>query len=142
MRKFYPSFEEKLIIADEKIGSIEVRDEITDIQCEKCGKYMLIKYGKYGKFMACQGFPECRSTKTFFEEAGADCPKCSSKILIKKTKKGRKYFGCENNPECEFMSWDKPTGQLCTVCNSHLIEKGTKDKKIICSTQGCSFNSK
>jgi DNA topoisomerase I len=139
LRKFYPGFEEQILIAEEKIGQIEISDEVTDIICEECGKNMVIKYGKFGKFMACPGFPECRNTKTFFEEAGSDCPTCKAKVLIKKTKKGRRYFGCENNPECEFMSWSKPTGKLCPTCNEVLIEKGTKDKKIICSNKTCFY---
>jgi DNA topoisomerase I len=138
LRRFYPRFAEQILLAEEKIGEIQLGDEETDVICENCEKNMVIKYSKYGKFLACPGFPDCRNTKTFFEEAGVNCPKCESRILIKKTKKGRKYYGCENNPECEFMSWSKPTGKLCPECGDILVEKGTKNKKIVCSRTTCS----
>jgi len=94
---------------------------------------MVIKFGRYGRFLACPGFPDCRNAKPLLEEAGVDCPICKAKVMIKKTKKGRVYFGCEKNPECEFMSWNRPTGQNCPECGKHLVEKGTKNKKIACS---------
>lgn len=139
LRQFYPGFQEKIIEAEEKIGEISIEDEKTDILCEKCGLNMVIKYGKYGKFLACPGFPDCRNAKPFFEEAGVNCPLCEGKILIKKTKKGRKYFGCENNPECEFISWNKPIGKNCPKCNSFLVVKGTKKTKIVCSNDKCNY---
>ena len=140
LRTFYSPFNEKLKLAEENIEQIDVEDEKTDILCENCGENMVIKFGKFGKFLACPSFPECRNTKPFFEEAGVKCPECEGKIIIKKTKKGRKYFGCEHNPECEFMSWSKPTGERCPECNEHLIEKGTKTKKIVCSSQKCGYS--
>ena len=135
LRDFYTPFSEKLAIAEENIASIEVKDEVTDVLCEHCGRNMVIKFGRYGRFLACPGFPECRNAKPLFEDAGVPCPLCQSKVLIKKTKKGRIYFGCEAHPACEFMSWSKPTGQNCPKCGQALIEKGTKTKKTVCSNE-------
>ena len=141
LRNFYPPFENEIKEAEEKIGEIEIEDEKTDVLCEFCGKNMVIKFGRYGKFLACPGFPECRNAKTLFEEAGVDCPLCKSKVVIKKTKKGRKYFGCDN-PECALLSWNIPTGQLCPECGSFMIEKGSKAKRITCSDPKCGYIEK
>jgi len=99
---------------------------------------MVIKLGRFGKFLACPGFPECRNAKPFFENAGVKCPSCGGNILIKKTKKGRRYYGCDNEA-CDFMSWSKPTGGKCPECGAYLIEKGTRNKKIVCSNAACKF---
>ena len=139
IRDFYPGFHEAVENAVEKLAKVEIKDEVTDVICEKCGRNMVIKYGRYGKFLACPGFPECQNAKPFFEEAGVNCPECGGKVLIKKTKKGRTYFGCENNPECGFMSWNKPTGEKCPVCGSFLEEKGKKNPKIVCSNEKCGY---
>ena len=139
LRECYPPSEDMIKQAYEKIEHIEIEDEKTDIICEKCGANMVIKYGKYGKFLACPNFPNCSNAKPFFEEAGVNCPECNGKVLIKKTKKGRKFYGCENNPECEFISWNKPTGEKCPKCNSFLIEKGTKNKIVCCSNNDCGY---
>ena len=104
IRDFYPAFHQEVLDAVEKLKKVDIKDEVTDIICEKCGRNMVVKYGRYGKFLACPGFPECQNAKPFYEDAGVACPQCGGKVLIKKTKKGRKYFGCENNPECGFMS--------------------------------------
>ena len=101
---------------------------------------MVIKYVRFGKFLACPVFPECRNTKPFYEDAGVKCPDCGGKVFIKKTKKGRKYYGCENSPECEFMSWNKPTGDKCPECGSYLVEKGTKKLRIACSNSECGYS--
>lgn len=138
IRKFYGPFKTSLEEAEEKIGKIEIADEVTDVICDKCGRNMVVKYGKYGKFLACPGFPECHNAKPFFEDAGVACPVCGGKVQIKKTKKGRKYYGCENNPECNFMSWNKPTGERCPICNEPLVEKG-KNAKVVCSNTKCSY---
>jgi len=140
IRGFYYDLEEKIKAAEERIGEIEVEDEKTDVICENCGRNMVIKFGRYGQFLACPGFPECKNAKPFFEEAGVACPVCKGRTLIKKTKKGRRYFGCENNPECEFMSWKRPTGETCPECGSYLVEKGSRDKKAACSNAGCRFS--
>ncbi|MDD4843419.1 MAG: type I DNA topoisomerase [Anaerotignum sp.] len=139
IREFYPDFNACVEDAREKLAKVELKDEVSDVICEKCGRNMVIKYGRFGKFLACPGFPECQNAKPFFEEAGMSCPECGGKVLIKKTKKGRIYYGCENNPECGFMSWNKPTGEKCPVCGSFLVEKGSKNVKIVCSNEKCSY---
>lgn len=139
IRDFYPEFNDCVEDAREKLAKVEIKDEVSDVICEKCGRNMVIKYGRYGKFLACPGFPECQNAKPFFEEAGVNCPECGGKVLIKKTKKGRAYFGCENNPTCGFMSWNKPTGEKCPVCGSFLVEKGRKNVKIVCSNEKCGY---
>lgn len=139
IRDFYPDFSKAVSDAQEKLSKVEIKDEVTDVICDKCGRNMVVKYGKYGKFLACPGFPECQNAKPFFEDAGVLCPQCGGKVQIKKTKKGRKYFGCENNPECDFMSWNKPTGEKCPQCGSYMVEKGTKNPKIVCSNVQCGY---
>ena len=140
IRDFYPDFKESVENAIGKLEKIEIKDEESDVICDKCGRNMVIKYGKYGKFLACPGFPDCQNAKPYFEEAGVSCPECGGKVLIKKTKKGRIYYGCENNPEeCSFMSWNKPTGEKCPSCGSPLEEKGRKAPKIVCSNEKCGF---
>ncbi|MCL1885008.1 MAG: type I DNA topoisomerase [Defluviitaleaceae bacterium] len=135
VRDFYPPLAEKIAEAEEKIGDIEVKDQETDILCEHCERNMVIKFGRFGKFLACPGFPECRNAKPLFEEAGVDCPLCDDgKVVIKKSKKGRKYFGCDKYPDCDFISWNLPTGELCPECNQYLVEKGRRKRVIACSS--------
>lgn len=137
IENFYPDLDSAVEKAQEELERVKVADEETDIVCENCGKKMVIKYGRYGKFLACPGFPECKNTKPYFEKTGVPCPKCGGEILQKKTKKGRIYYGCENNPECDFMSWQKPVKTKCKICASHMVEKGNK---IVCSAQGCGYS--
>lgn len=140
IRDFYPDFKKSVENAAEKLEKIEIKDEETDIVCEKCGRNMVIKYGRYGKFLACLGFPECQNAKPYFEEAGVNCPECGGKVLIKKTKRGRIYYGCEHNGDgCDFMSWNKPTGEKCPECGAFLEEKGRKNPKIVCSNEKCGY---
>ena len=140
IRDFYPDFKKSVENAAEKLEKIEIKDEETDIICEKCGRNMVIKYGRYGKFLACPGFPECQNAKPYFEEAGVNCPECGGKVLIKKTKKGRIYYGCEHNGDgCDFVSWNKPTGEKCPECGAFLEEKGRKNPKIVCSNEKCGY---
>ena len=140
IRDFYPDFKKSVENAAEMLEKIEIKDEETDIVCEKCGRNMVIKYGRYGKFLACPGFPECQNAKPYFEEAGVNCPECGGKVLIKKTKKGRIYYGCEHNGDgCDFMSWNKPTGEKCPECGAFLEEKGRKNPKIVCSNEKCGY---
>ena len=106
---FYPDLEEAVQIAEKELEKVKIADEVTDVICEACGRNMVIKYGPHGKFLACPGFPECRNTKQYLEKIGEKCPLCGKDIVIRKTKKGRKYYGCEDNPNCEYMSWTKPT---------------------------------
>jgi len=140
IRKFYTEFEPRLMEAEEKIGEITIEDEKSDVLCENCGANMVIKHGKFGKFLACPSFPDCRNTKPFFEEAGVNCPKCGGKVLVKKTKKGRRYYGCENITDCDFMSWNKPAGEDCPSCGSYLVEKGSKTKRLVCAGEGCGYS--
>ncbi|MCL2674379.1 MAG: topoisomerase DNA-binding C4 zinc finger domain-containing protein, partial [Defluviitaleaceae bacterium] len=139
---------EKIDLAEKLVGEVEIADEVTDHICEECGRNMVIKYGRFGKFLACPGFPECRNTKPFFEEAGVNCPLCGGKVLIKKSKNGRKYFGCEHggvhhedaaHPECNFMSWQKPTGEKCPQCGEFLVEKGKKPVRVVCTGEKCGY---
>ena len=140
IRDFYPDFKKSVENAAEKLEKIEIKDEETDIICEKCGRNMVIKFGRYGKYLDCPGFPECQNAKPYFEEAGVNCPECGGKVLIKKTKKGRIYYGCEHNGDgCDFMSWNKPTGEKCPECGAFLEEKGRKNPKIVCSNEKCGY---
>mgnify|MGYP001019398805 FL=1 len=97
---------------------------------------MVIKYGPHGKFLACPGFPECRNTKPYLEKIGVACPKCGKEIVMRKTKKGRRYYGCEDNPECDFMSWQKPVAKKCPKCGGYMVEKGSK---IACADENCGY---
>ncbi|MFR2466701.1 MAG: type I DNA topoisomerase, partial [Clostridia bacterium] len=139
LRDFYVDFAPLVEVAMEKLEKVTIQDEVTDVICEKCGRNMVLKYGRFGKFYACPGFPECRNSKPYFEAIDAKCPLCGGQIQMKKTKKGRLYYGCENNPECGFMSWDKPTDQTCPECGSMLYEKVGKKRKLICSKEDCGY---
>jgi len=140
IQNFYDQFVPMLKEAEEKIGNIEVPDEVTDEICEKCGRNMVIKMGRYGKFLACPGFPECRNAKPLLEDAGVTCPKCKGKVYVKKTKKGKKYLGCENNPKCDFMTWEKPAGENCPKCGNFLTKKYSgKKAQFKCSNEECDF---
>ena len=136
VRNFYPDLDEAVKSAEKELEKIEIKDEVSDVQCEECGKMMVIKYGPHGKFLACPGFPECHNTKPYFEKIGVACPKCGKDVVIKKTKKGRRYFGCENNPECDFMSWQRPSNEKCPECQSYMLEKGNK---LVCSDKNCGY---
>ncbi|MDD6571014.1 MAG: type I DNA topoisomerase [Thermoflexaceae bacterium] len=136
VRNFYPDLDEAVKNAEKELEEINIEDEVSDVTCELCNRQMVIKYGPHGKFLACPGFPECRNTKPYLEKAGVKCPVCGSEVVIKKTKKGRRYFGCENNPECEFMSWQKPSDKKCPRCASYMVEKGNK---LVCSKEQCGY---
>ena len=140
LRTFYGPFDKTLKEAMEQIGDIEIKDEETDIPCEKCGRMMVIKQGRYGKFLACPGFPECRNAKPILKDTGVACPKCGGKILEKKSKRGKKYFGCENNPVCDYMSWDEPTKEKCPKCGGILYKKWSKTgAKLRCANEECKY---
>lgn len=134
VRNFYPDLKEAVEHADKVLQKIKIEDEVTDVVCEQCGRNMVIKYGPHGKFLACPGFPECRNTKPYYEKIGVTCPKCGGEIVIKKTQKGRRYYGCENNPECDVMTWQKPSGEKCPKCGGMLLEKGNK---LVCEDPAC-----
>jgi DNA topoisomerase-1 len=138
---FFVPFEKLLIIAEEEIGQIEIEEEVSDEICDRCGKNMVIKVGRYGKFLACPGFPECRNTKPLLTSIGVKCPQCKNgDVVIRRSKKGRVFYGCSNYPDCEFVSWDKPTGESCKKCSGFLVEKTSKsNKRIVCSTKDCDY---
>ncbi len=136
VRNIYPDLEKSIKNAEKALEKIEIQDEQTDVVCDVCGRNMVIKYGPHGKFLACPGFPECRNTMPYFEKIGVGCPKCGADIVIRKTKKGRRYYGCINNPECDFMSWGKPTDKKCPECGGYMIEKGSK---IVCANDKCGY---
>ena len=136
---FYVDFAPLVEKAMAELEKVKLQDEVTDVICEKCGRNMVLKFGKFGKFYACPGFPECANAKPYFEAIEAFCPKCGGQIQIKKTKKGRVYYGCENAPECDFMSWDKPSNQQCPKCGELLYEKRGKQKKLVCVKEGCGY---
>jgi len=138
MKEFYTSFAGVLKQAEESIGDVEVPEEVSDVICDKCGRNMVVKHGRFGRFLACPCFPECRNTKAIVEEAGVLCPLCHGKVLFKKTKKGRKYIGCERNPECSFMSWDMPSNETCSQCGSFMLKKTSgKKTELKCSNENC-----
>ncbi len=124
--EFYLPFKETLEIAEEKIGNIEIKDEVSDVECEKCGRLMVYKHGKFGKFLACPGFPECRNTKAIVKGTGVSCPKCGKEVIEKKSKRGKVFYGCTSFPECDFTSWDMPTNEKCEKCGSVLFKKSGK----------------
>ncbi len=134
VENFYPDLDEAVKAAEKDLEEVTIADEVSDETCELCGRQMVIKYGPHGRFLACPGFPECRNTKPYFEKIGVACPKCGKDIVLKKTKKGRKYFGCIDYPECDFMVWQKPSEKTCPVCGSLLLEKGNK---MVCSQEQC-----
>ncbi len=142
LKDFYPSFAIVLKEAEESIGDVELPVEVSDVQCEKCGRFMVVKRGKFGTFLACPGFPECRNTKAIVEDAGVLCPLCQGKVLIKKTRRGRKYIGCERNPECTFMSWDMPSNENCQICGAFMLQKNVgKNMTLYCSNDNCASNA-
>lgn len=133
---FYPDLDEAVKKAEQDLAKVQIADEESDEVCEHCGRKMVIKYGPHGKFLACPGFPECRNTKPYFEKIGVACPKCGKDIVIKKTKKGRKYYGCIGNPDCDFMVWQKPSAEKCPKCGSMMLQKGNK---LVCVNEECGF---
>ena len=136
IRNFYPDLDEAVKKAEKELESVKIEDEVTDVICEECGRNMVIKYGPHGKFLACPGFPECRNTKPYLEKIGVPCPICGKDVVVRKTKKGRRYYGCEDNPECEFMSWQKPSTEKCPECGGYMVEKGNK---LVCADEKCGY---
>ena len=136
IRNFYPDLKEAVDKAEQELESVTIEDEVTDVICEECGRNMVVKYGPHGKFLACPGFPECRNTKPYLEKIGVPCPKCGKDVVIRMTKKGRRFYGCENNPECDFMSWQKPSREKCPECGGYMLEKGSK---LVCADEKCGY---
>ena len=136
IENFYPDLEVAVEKAETELEQVKIEDEVTDVICEECGRNMVVKYGPHGKFLACPGFPDCRNTKPYLEKIGVPCPVCGKDVVIRKTKKGRRYYGCEDNPECEFMSWQKPSTKKCPRCGKYMLEKGNK---LVCSDEQCGY---
>ncbi len=136
LENFYPDLQEAVEKAEKELAEVEIADELSDEFCEFCGRQMVIKYGPHGRFLACPGFPDCRNTKPYFEKIGVACPKCGKDIVLKKTKKGRKYYGCIDNPDCDFMVWQKPVDVKCDRCGAIMLQKGNK---LVCSDEACGF---
>ncbi len=136
IRDFYPGLKDDVAKAEKEIDKVTIVDEETDVICEECGRNMVIKYGRFGKFLACPGFPDCRNTKPFLDKIGVPCPKCGKDVIITKTKKGRSYYGCEGYPDCDFMNWNRPVSQKCPKCGSYMVIKG---KKIVCQNAECGY---
>lgn len=141
LREFYDDFAETLGKAEEAMEGkrVKVPDEVTDVICEQCGRNMVVKFSKYGKFLACPGFPECRNTKKIITESDGNCPICGKKMLLKKSKKGRSFYGCEGYPDCSFMTWNVPTAENCPQCGSSLFMKGGKSGRLICEKPDCGY---
>ncbi len=136
IRNFYPDLDEQVKIAEKELEKVKIEDEVTDVICENCGRNMVVKYGPHGKFLACPGFPECRNTKPYLEKIGVSCPKCGKDIVARKTKKGRRFFGCEDYPDCDFMSWQKPSDKPCPKCGGYMVYKGNK---LCCAKPECGY---
>ena len=147
VRNFYPDLEAAVEVAEKELQKVKIEDEVTDVVCDQCGRNMVVKYGPHGKFLACPGFPECRNTKPYLEKIGVPCPICGKEVVMRRSKKGRRYYGCENNPECEFMSWQnnpecdfmswsRPVAEKCPKCGGYMVVKGNK---IACADAGCGY---
>lgn len=136
VENFYPDLDAAVKAAEENLEKVTIEEEVTDVVCDLCGRNMVVKYGPHGKFLACPGFPECRNTKPYLEKIGVSCPKCGKDVVIRKTKKGRKYYGCEGNPDCDFMSWQKPVQEKCPQCGGYMVEKGSR---IVCADKICGY---
>ncbi|OIQ61771.1 type I DNA topoisomerase [Neomoorella thermoacetica] len=140
LAEFYGPFEEVLEKAEAEIGTVEVPEEVSEEKCELCGRNLVVKMGRYGKFLACPGFPECRFTKPLLETIGVNCPECGGQIVARRTKRGRKFYGCQNYPRCTYVSWDKPTNQTCPRCGKRLVEKALRQgSRLVCPQKECGY---
>jgi DNA topoisomerase I len=136
LERFYEHFQKRLKVAEEEMKEVEIQDEVSDESCEKCGKPMVYKFGRYGKFLACSGFPDCRNTKAIVKSTGVKCPKCEKgEIVERKSKKRRTFYGCDRYPDCDFVSWDKPVERPCPKCQSMMVEKRRKKGTLIKCTE-------
>ena len=143
LRDFYPAFESMLTVAEEQVEKIQIKDEVSDVQCEKCGAMMVYKMGRFGKFLACPNFPNCRNAKPILHYIDVPCPKCGARLMEKTTKKNRKFYGCEKYPECDFISWDRPLKEKCPQCGSYMVEKpGKKGGAVaLCANESCRYKA-
>lgn len=139
LKDFYLPFSKTVKLAESKIDKIEIADEVTNVLCDKCGRNMVMKVGRYGKFLACPGFPDCKNTKPYFEVTGVKCPKCGGNVLVKKTRNGRVYYACDNTSGCDFISWLQPIGEFCPKCGSYMVKKS---KNKVCSSTECGYSEK
>ncbi|MCL1855976.1 MAG: topoisomerase DNA-binding C4 zinc finger domain-containing protein, partial [Clostridia bacterium] len=144
LREFYPPFEKMLHAAEEQIEKVEVKDDVSDVACEKCGAMMIYKMGKFGRFLACPNFPECRNTKPIVHYIRTTCPKCGGRLMEKISRKNRKFYGCEKYPGCDFVSWEMPIPEMCPQCGSYMVEKrGKKGERIhLCANSACRFRQR
>ena len=144
LRDFYPPFKQELKQADKKIEHVKLSLEESDVTCELCGRKMVYRDGRFGRFLACPGFPSCKNTKPIIEETGVSCPKCGGSIVIRRSRKGIRYFGCNNSPECDFMSWDEPTNAKCPICGNMLLNRSIKGRILknskVCLNKDCEYN--
>ena len=136
IKNFYPDLKESVDSAEKELENVKIEDEVTDVICDKCGRNMVIKYGPHGKFLGCPGFPECHNTKPYLEKIGVKCPKCGKDIILKKTKKGRMFYGCDGYPECDFMTWQRPSDKKCPKCGGYMLIKGNK---LVCGDENCGY---
>ena len=144
LQKFYDDFDKTVQKAKKEMDGVKIqlKEDETDVICEKCGRKMVVKFGRYGKFLACPGYPECKNVKKIVNDTGAECPKCGGKIIQRKSKKGRVFYGCSEYPKCDFVSWDPPSKEKCPVCGKTLLQKKSKDKMLYCVTPGGTFPGK
>lgn len=141
VREFYEDFQKELKIAEEEIDKIEIEDEVSDVVCEKCGRNMVVKHGRFGKFLACPGYPECRNTKPIVDKIDVPCPKCGGDVVRKRSKKGRVFYGCNNYPDCDFVSWDEPVKEKCPECKGPMVIKRLKSRTTVkCVDSSCGYS--
>ena len=139
IRDFYEPFKDELEFADKSIEKVKIEDEPTDEICELCGKPMVIKHGRYGEFIACSGYPECKNTKPILTKIDVPCPKCGKDIIVRKSKRGKLFYGCSGYPECDFVAWNKPVDKKCPECGAIMVEKNMKSVKLACSNPECKY---
>ena len=141
LREFYPEFEKTLKVAETEIEKIDIKDDVSDVQCDQCGALMVYKMGKFGKFLACPNFPKCRNTKPLLTYIDTPCPKCGRRLLEKVSRKNRKFYGCEGYPDCDFVSWDRPVSEKCPQCGNYMVEKRTArgEKLLLCANEACRY---
>jgi DNA topoisomerase-1 len=143
VESFYSTFKKRLEVAEEEIEKVKLEDEVTDEKCELCGRNMVIKRSRFGRFLACPGFPECKNTKAIIEEIGVKCPLCDGSVIVRSSKRGRIFYGCSNFPECRFVSWNKPIDKECPKCGSYMVLKKNKGGEYeCCSNKVCGYKKK